>query len=360
MSTPISAEMSTSVGLPPGTLIDEPNASAKLRVLAYGPDKFVEREYTIDKLPSREELTRLGQILWIDVDGNRDANIVRGLGQRFGLHALELEDVNKGGQRPKLEDYGEHLFVVARIIDDDAEELDTEQTNLFLGRGFVVTIQERPGDCFEPVRERIRTARGRIRSAGSDYLAYALLDAAIDHFGVVVEAYGDRLEDLERDVLAGDVDTALPILMDTRHDLHTLRRLAMGTRKLVDKLIAREVELVEDETRTYLRDCQDHSLRLLETIDSFRELGTNLMDLHLALAGQQLNAIMKVLTIMSTIFIPLSFIAGLYGMNFEPGASPLNMPELGWHYGYPFALGLMLVVVLGQLAYFRRRGWLKG
>lgn len=356
MSSPSST---TTVGAPPGTLVEHLDADAPtLRLIAYGPESFSETPLELDGLNVRPAPSERAPVVWLDVVGTGSPAVISMVGERYDLHPLALEDVNNGGQRPKSEDYEGNLFLVLRMIIPDEDELETEQLSLFLGPDFVVTFQERPGDCLEPLRERIRTGRGRIRSRGADYLAYAILDAVIDHVVPVVEDYGDELEGLERLVLAGAKAHTLERLMDLRHELHALRRMALGLRGLVERLSAREQVLVTEDTRTYLRDCHDHALRLLESIDSWREFGSNLMELHFALAGQQLNAVMKVLTIISTIFIPLSFIAGLYGMNFERTSSPLNMPELGWYYGYPAAIVLMLVVVAGQLAYFHRRGWL--
>ena len=347
---------SKSIGAPPGTLVSlDEGSQPVIDVIAYGPDTLDTFEADLGALAKYVE--RREGVLWVDVTGLGDAQVVHTIGKLFELHPLALEDVLNGGQRPKVEVYDEHLFIVTRIV-TPGEPFETEQINLFVGADFVVSFQEQPGDCFEAVRERIRKQRGRVRSCGADYLAYALLDAIVDHFGPVVDRYGDQLEELEGVVLEGDAPDAVPALLSARRDLRVLRRLVRATLAKLEMLLREDLPVITPDTRTYLRDCHDHALRLVDSVESWRELAANLMDVHLALSSQQLNSVMKVLTMIATIFIPLSFIAGVYGMNFDDERSPFNMPELDWYFGYPFALGLMLLVVVGQLVYFRRKGWL--
>jgi magnesium transporter len=302
-------------------------------------------------------------VTWVDVQGLGDVETVRALGDRFDLHGLALEDVINVHQRPKVELYENHVFIVTRMVGGPATDgggADTEQVAMFLGADFLLTFQERSGDCFEPVRERLRHAGGRIRAARADYLAYTLIDAVIDGYFPVLEGYGERVERLE-DAVTARPDAALVAQIHAlKRDLLTLRRAIWPQREMVNALIRDESSLVAEPTRLYLRDCYDHAIQLMDMIETYREIASGLVDLHLSSFSARLNEVMKVLTIIATIFIPLSFITGLYGMNFDPSASRWNMPELGWRYGYPFALGLMGVVAIGLLVYFRRKGWIGG
>lgn len=344
-------------GAPPGTLVAHTQGvESSIAVIAYTEGELRElSEVDAEDLP---QLRDKHSVLWVDVVGLRDAELVRTIGEMFELHPLALEDVLNVEQRPKLDDYGSHLFIVTRIASDPRNSTRTEQISMFVAPGIVITFQERPGDCFEPVRERIRHGRGRIRRVGADYLAYALLDSVVDHYFPIVDAYSERLDRLEDSVLANAGHKEVTALLDVRHDLLALRRVIYGLRDVLAKLLNPDLTAITEDTLVYLRDGHDHALRLLADVDGWRELSASLMEVHRSVAGQQLNSVMKVLTIIATIFIPLSFIAGLYGMNFDPQRSPFNMPELSWYFGYPFALFLMFVVAVVQLVYFRRRGWL--
>jgi magnesium transporter len=241
------------------------------------------------------------------------------------------------------------------------ERLWTEQFSLFLGKGFVLTFQEgRPGDCFDPVREQIRKGVGRLREAGPDHLAYALLDAVIDAYFPVLEAYGESLEDLEEDLLWDPRRQSVIQIHAIKRDLLTLRRAIWPLRDVIGLLLREEPAFILPETHPYLRDCYDHIVQIIDLVETYRELTSSMMDVYLSSVSNRMNEIMKVLTVISTIFIPLSFIAGVYGMNFNPQASPLNMPELNWAWGYPLCLGLMGCVAGALVVYFWRRGWLSG
>jgi magnesium transporter len=236
--------------------------------------------------------------------------------------------------------------------------LETEQFSIFLGKNFVVMFQEQPGDCFDPVRQRIRTDRGIIRSEGPDYLAYALVDAVIDSYYPVLEEYSDRMEALDEAVTDHKPAETIARIHNLRTELLGVRRAIWPHRELVNALIRDPHPLVHDTTRVYLRDCFDHSVQIIDMVETYREMCADLTDYAMTTAGTRLNEIMKVLTIIATIFIPLSFIASLYGMNFSPEASPLNMPELRWYWGYPFALSLMAAVAAALLGYFWHKGWI--
>jgi magnesium transporter len=261
-------------------------------------------------------------------------------------------------QRAKVEEYGDHLYIVLRMV-GPGEHLETEQLSLFLGRNFVLTFQERPGDCFEPVRARLRHSRGRMRDTGADYLAYALIDAIVDAYFPVVDDCGERLEELDEQMSAGHSHDAMAVLHHLRGELMLLRRAIRPLRDELVNLMPDPNALIRPETQFYLRDCYDHTVQLIDLLDTYRELCSDLRDFHLSAVSNRMNEIMKVLTIIATLFMPLSFIAGVYGMNFNT-ALPGNMPELNWPYGYVLSLGLMLLVAGGMVAFFWRRGWLGG
>jgi len=344
-------------GTPPGTVIVDPEAAQPtIRVLAYGPDDVLEEKVS-DPYRVREFFDKRA-VLWVDVEGLGDAATIHTMGEIFGVHRLALEDIVTMHQRPKVEQYGEQLFIVARAVYLE-EHLDTEQISLFVGKNFVLTFQEgRSSDCLEAIRERIRKRGGRIRDAAHDYLVYALLDAIVDSYFPILEEYGERLETLEDDILIHpQVDTVARIHAIKR-DLLTLRRAMWPQRETFNALLRGEASVMTTETRLYMRDCYDHSVQILDLLETYRELGADLIDMYLSMVSNRTNEIMRVLTVISVIFIPLTFIAGVYGMNFDTDKSLWNMPELKWYWGYPFSLLLMLLVALGQLVFFRRKGWL--
>jgi magnesium transporter len=343
-------------GASPGTLVVDPSAiQPVVRFIGYGPDGF--EEHGIPNIDNLESLIGKWPVTWINVDGLADLELLQRLGDIFGLHRLALEDVVNVHQRPKIEDYEDHVFIVTRMIHGEKAPL-TEQVSLFLSDRALLTFQERPGDCFDLVRDRLRKHRGQIRERGADYLAYALLDTVIDGYFPVLEAYGERLETLEDSVLAEPSRDHVVQVHDMKRDLLALRRAIWPQREMLNALTRDSTSFVSDQTQVYLRDCYDHTVQLMDMVETYREIASGLLDIYLSSVGTKMNEIMKVLTIIATIFIPLGFIAGLYGMNFDPEASPWNMPELEWYWGYPLALALMLVVALGLLAYFRHKGWI--
>jgi len=260
-------------------------------------------------------------------------------------------------QRPKVERYEDCLFLVARMM-SLGERLDSEQISIYLGSGFVLTFQERVGDCLDPVRHRIREGAGRIRSQGADYLAYALLDAVIDHYFPVLEELGERLEALEDEVLRHPSPAVISRIHAAKRDLLALRRVVWPQRESLHWLLREPIPLLAEDTRLHLRDCYDHVAHVMDMVETFRELASGLVDAYQSSLSNRMNEVMKVLTIIATIFIPLSFLAGLYGMNFSAESSPWNMPELRFYFGYPLALALMAVVAGVMLIYFRRKGWI--
>jgi magnesium transporter len=345
-------------GQAPGTLRDEPEAPPpRVSLLAYSPDEFEERE-----LESLEEIPALLErwpVTWINVDGVGDAGLIARLGEILGLHPLALEDVVNLGQSAKAEDYDDHLFLVARMV-SMAEHLQTEQVSFFVGERYILSFQECPGDCFEPVRDRIRQARRRLRTHRAGYLAYALLDALVDGYFPVTDAVGDRLAEIEDRVLGTpDREVAQEIQTEKSRLLLLMRAIRPHRVLLEDLLEEEERRYFSEETQLYLRDVLDHTTQVIDILESYREIASDLMSVHLSMLSNRMNEVMKVLTIVAAIFIPLGFIAGLYGMNFSAEASPWNMPELEWYWGYPAALLLMLLVAGGLLLLFRRAGWFR-
>lgn len=343
-------------GAPPGTIEPEATAHAPVvTLMAYGPDALLTE--TINDPAELRGVCGSWPVTWVNVDGLGDADLLQSLGTMFGLHALALEDVVNVHQRPKVEDYEEDLFIVVRMP-VMSDRLHTEQFSLFLGKNFLLTFQEIPGDCLDPVRDRIRRARGRVRNMRSDYLAYALIDAVIDAYFPLVERFADRIEALEDSAVEG-LQPHLPRqILSIRHDLLTLRRAIWPLRETLNTLYREDFEFISDDTRVYLRDCFDHTVQLIDVIESYHEMSGSLMEVYMTSVSNRMNEVMKVLTMIATIFIPLSFIASIYGMNFDTERSPYNMPELSWRYGYPFALGLMGAIGLALLVYFRRKRWL--
>lgn len=344
-------------GTAPGTFARPADAQPTvMRVMAYGPDALHEETLTdVGRLP---ELRSAHPVVWLDVQGLSDIETIRAVGTAFGLHALAVEDVLHTEQRPKTELHKGGAFVVARML-ALAEHYDDEQLAVCIGQGFVVTFQERPGDCLEPVRERIRKSGGRVRLTQADYLGYALLDAVVDHYFPVMELFGNRMEELEERVIRSPrYDVAVEI-RDVKRDLLMLRRAVWPLREALNALSRDSAaDIVAEDVRPYLRDCYDHTVQVVEMVEGYRELAAGLMDLYLSSVSNRMNRIMQVLTVVSTIFIPLTFIAGVYGMNFNPEASPYNMPELGWRWGYVACLGLMALVAGTLLWLFHRAGWL--
>ncbi len=325
-------------------------------MIAYGSDRIVEKD-----ISNPEELGHyLGRwpVVWVQVTGLGDAEVLRGIGTFFNLHKLALEDVVNVHQRPKLESYGEVEYVVVSTALLEGEMI-SEQVSFFLGKDFVLSFEERPGSLLDPIRDRIRTGGGVIRDHGADYLLYALLDTIVDHLFPLLEVYGERLETLEDRAISQPDKRTLSAIHDIRRDLLTLRRMVWPQRDLFNVLVRDPIPSILDETRVYLRDCYDHVTRAIDLIETYREEASSLMEIYLSGLSNRMNQIMKVLTIIATIFIPLSFVTGLYGMNFNPDSSPWNMPELNWYFGYPLVLGLMLLTVLGLLWFFHRRGWIE-
>jgi magnesium transporter len=334
-----------------------PNAvTPVVRFIAYSETEVVEKSgATIAEIADARDTY---PVLWVDVAGLGDASLIQELGELFGFHRLALEDVFNTHQRPKVEEFTDHLFLIARMV-DDTTDVDTEQMAFFLGRNFLVTFQEYNGDCLDQVRARIRDGKGRIRRSGPDYLCYAVIDGIIDDYFPVLEACGDKLENIEDRIVANPESRHIKELHDLKRDLLVLRRAIWPHREMINALIRDEHELFAEATRIYLRDGYDHTVQLMDIVETYREIASGLVDVYISSMSARLNEIMKVLAVVGTIFMPLSFIASYYGMNFDTKASPWNLPELGWRYGNLFALALMITAAVGMVWYFAHKRWIE-
>ena len=347
-------------GTSPGTLQQvetRPGSPLRMFVVDYTASEFTERELATAE-DSREFLER-DTLTWIHVQGDAEPETMRQLGTVFGLHALALEDVINTGQRPKIDDYDEQMFIALTHTARDPESGDVslEQLSVFAGRNFLVSFHPGAIDPFAPVRRRLRNNAGRIRGRGIDYLLYSLLDLVVDEGFPVLESLGDELEQLEDELLEKPTRDLLPRLHRLKRTLLVMRRMLWPQREVLGKLLRDDSGIISDDIQVYYRDCYDHTIQIMELIETYRDVITGLLDIYLSSVSYRLNETMRVLTVIATIFIPLTFIVGVYGMNFQHVDSPWAMPELRWYYGYPLVWLLMIGVLVGMLVYFRRRKW---
>ena len=344
-------------------LVDGQVRKPEIQVIEYDKDGLVEREILgIDELPEHFDRRK---VTWINIDGLGDVEALKMLGERFKLHPLALEDVLNTGQRPKIELTSDYVFICVQMVyQDNAHTICGEQVSLFLGKNVLVTVQEEGKyDVFDPVRERIRSGRGFIRKSGADYLAYALLDSIIDHYYPVLESLGSAIEDLEDELLKKPSREMMFTLHDYKRSLTQMRRFVWPLRDVVNGLLHDSSIFITPPTKVFLRDCYDHTVQLMDFVESYKELTAGLMELYHSSVGLRTNEVMRVLTVVTSIFIPLTFIVGIYGMNFAPESTdgrrlPLNMPELYQPYGYIGLMVIMLVIGVVQLVLFRKMKWL--
>lgn len=342
-------------GLAPGTLIhigEHSGRGIKLSVMDYHAEMCEEKEIT-SIVESTCLVDRAG-VRWIDVEGLHEIEIIQQMGECQGLHPLVLEDILNTYQRPKVEDYGNYLYIVLKMLrTGEKGEIVTEQVSLILGSNFLISFQEGvEGDVFNPVRERLRSGKGRMREMGSDYLAYALMDAIVDNYFVVLENVGERIEELEDAVVADPCPETVREIHRLKREVILLRKAVWPLREVIGALERRESRLISETVVVYLRDLYDHSIQVIDSIEVSRDMLAGMLDVYLSSISNRMNEIMKFLTIIGTIFIPLTFIAGVYGMNFQ------FMPELQWKWGYFACLFLMLAVAVSLLVYFKRKKWL--
>lgn len=356
MNTKLIRKRSKKTGLPPGALVhigDKKTEPVKISVIDYDENQFreLDAKSVEDCFPFKDTPT----VTWINIDGIHNVDVVEKIGMHFNIHPLVLEDIVTPGQLPKMEDAEEYLFIVLKMLTYSEKdiELTTEQVSLLVGKNYVISFQEsKEGDVFDPIRERIRTAKVRMRKLGPDYLAYSLMDAVIDNYFIILEKIGEKIESLEEELLAGPSSAHIKQIHTLKRDLLFLRKSVWPLREVVSCMEKGDTALVHESTEIYLRDLYDHIIQVMDTIETFRDMVSGILDLYLSSTSNKLNEVMKVLTIIATLFIPLTFVVGVYGMNFD------YMPELKSKWGYPLIWAAMLLIAGGMLMYFKKRKWL--
>ncbi len=346
---------SRKAGLPPGSFVHVGSRMAErttIDLFTYTQDAYGEIAATgVDEILARVDPA---SICWINVSGLSEIGAIEKIAARFGLHPLTTEDILNTGQRPKIEDHGDYLFAAVRMLypDDGGEGILYEQVSIILGENYVLTFQEGGRDVFDPVRERIRTAKGRIRGSGPDYLAYSLLDAVVDQYYVVLEKIGEHVEETEDRLVTDTTPDILRTIHGIKNEMLFLRRIIWPLRDVVAFLARGDSPLIQSGTTLYFRDVYDHAIQAIDYTELYRDIVSSMLDTYLTSLSNKMNEVMKVLTVFATIFIPLTFVVGIYGMNFE------YMPELRWRWGYPALWAFMGVAVASMIMYFRRRRWI--
>ena len=342
-------------GMPPGTVLyTGPRKLEKAAIDIIDYDGGGLREFEAASVEDCTPFKDTPTVTWMNVTGLHDVKIIEELGERFGLHPLVMEDIVSTGQRPKFEDFGTYAFMVLKTLHkaDAVGEILTEQISLILGPSFVISFQEIEVDPFGHVRERIRSGKGRIRTMGPDYLAYALIDAIVDHYFVVLETLGDEIEVIGEETVNDPTPSTLQTIQTLKRELSHLRRSVWPLREVISGFQRGESVLLAEKTEIFLRDAYDHTIQVMDTVEAFRDMVSGMFDTYLSSVSNRMNEVMKVLTIIATIFIPITFVAGVYGMNFQ------RMPELAWPWAYPAALLVMVAIALVMIAYFKRKRWL--
>jgi magnesium transporter len=346
---------STKAGLPPGTLVhvgERKTEAVRITYLDYDEQNMQEKQVaSIEEcFPFKSTPT----VTWINIDGLHDVKLIEKLGRQFEVHPLVLEDILNTGQRPKVEDFDKYIYVVLKMLrySDEEQGVQAEQVSLVLGPNYVISFQEMVGDIFEHIRDRIRNSKGRIRKMRCDYLMYALLDAVVDGYFGILEKLGERIESMEEELVSSPSEKTLEQIHRLKREMIFLRKSVWPLRELISGLQRTESSLIKESTGLYLRDVYDHTIQVIDTVEGFRDMVSGMLDIYLSSISNRMNAVMKVLTIIATIFIPLTFIAGIYGMNFK------YMPELERHWAYPLVLLVMGLVAIVMLIYFRRKRWL--
>lgn len=349
-------KLKSKLGMAPGTPVFtglQKMSKVDIAAICYSEDAFYEsKPKTIDEVI--DTLKKSKGVAWINIDGLHDVAAIEAICGYLDIHKLTVEDILSVGQRPKLEDYSHYLHVVLKEItfDTELETIEHEQISFILKGNVLVTFQERTGDVFDGVRKRIREGKGNVRKRGADYLLYALLDNVVDNYFVVLESFGEKLDDLETELLENPDKNTLTKLHNFRRETLGLRRTVYPLREMVAAFEKLEEPLFSHNNKVFTRDLYDHAIKVIETVEIYRDMTSSLLDLYINSVSNKMNEIMKVLTIMTSLFIPLSFIAGVYGMNFD------NMPELHHKYGYYIVWGVMIVVFIGLLVFLKRRKWM--
>lgn len=342
-------------GMEPGSLVyigEQKSDTVKINLIDYDEKKLSEKELKSaeETFPSKTSKT----VSWINISGVHKVDVIEKVGKHFGLHPLLLEDVVNTQQRPKVEDYGDYLFFVLKMLSFDEKTKSTivKQVCLVLGKTYVISFLESEGDVFDPVRDRLRSGKTRIRKQGPDFLAYSLIDSIVDNYFGILEQIGEKIENLEDQIAEHPRQSLLNQLFKLKREVTTMRKAIFPLREVIAKTENGDSSLIKQETLIYLRDVYDHTVSMIDNIDTYRDIMSSMVDIYLSGQSNRLNEVIKLLTVISTIFMPITFIASIYGMNFR------NMPELGWHYGYYLALGVMAVISLVMVIYFMRKKWL--
>ena len=345
---------SDKIGLPPGTLVHI--GEKKVEEVRIGIFEYDQQTFSYHDFVQPEECcsSSPGKLVWINVDGLHNVELIDDIGKRFDIHSLVLEDIANTGQRAKIDEFDDYLYVVLKMINYHSESgvIEEEQLSLILGDRYLLSFQEKIGDIFNPIRERIKSTKSKIKRKGCDYLMYSLIDAVVDHYYLFTERIGEEIEELEEDLFGDHADDILPRIHGMKKKLIYARKSMLQLREVMSSLVRSESDLVDEAMKIYFRDVHDHLMHLVEQVDIFREMVSGMLDAHLTNMSNKMNEVMKMLTVISTIFIPLTFLVGVYGMNFS------YMPELQWKWGYPAVWGIMLIVMVLMVLFFRGRKWL--
>jgi magnesium transporter len=345
---------SKKAGQAPGTVVfvgEQKVEEIRITLIDYDENQYNERE--IENIEDCFSYKDSPSISWINIDGVHQVDVIEKLGDHFVLHPLLLEDVVNTQQRPKLDEFDDHLFIVLKMFffSEVENKLEGEQISFIVGSNFVISFQERQGDFFEQVRERLRKGKGRIRRKGSDYLAYCLIDAIVDSYYTILETLGEHIESLQEELVSEPKQEDLQIIQDLKRDMLFIRKSVWPLREVIGGLVRSESTLIKEDVLVYVRDVYDHVIQAIDTIETYRDMLSAMLDIYLSSVGNRMNEVMKVLTIIATIFIPMTFLAGIYGMNFK------YMPELEWRYAYLVFWIVVSVVLIAMIAYFKRKKW---
>lgn len=350
----VTKHLAKKAGLPPGTMMyigDAPSEEVRISVIDYGPGQITEvaEAQVRDVFPYRQTQT----VTWVNVDGLHRTDVVKSIGEYFGIHHLVLEDVVNTTQRPKLEIHDRYLFITLRPIqyDEEAGEIQSTQSSLIVGETFLLSFNQREAGMFDPIRERIRQGPGRLRKCGTDYLAYSLVDLVVDNYFVIIEKLSEKIETVEDELITAPRRETLQTIHRLKTDMIALRKSVWPLREVVNRMLNGDIPIITDSTRPYLRDVYDHTIHASEIIETFRDIVSGMIDIYLSSVSNRLNEVMKVLTVIATVFMPLTFLSGWYGMNFK------NMPELNSPWGYPAVIGAAFLTVVGMLTFFKRMKW---
>lgn len=348
-------------GLAPGSLIHigaKKSEKVEITVIDYNSEVYNEKELkTIEEVyPYRDSPTAS----WININGLHETNILEKIGNHFGVHPLVLEDILNTNQRPKIDEFEDYIFVVLKMLtyNEQKQKIESEQISIIIGYNFVISFQEQSGDVFEPLRKRLTNEKSRIRKCGADYLAYAILDAIVDNYFIILEHLEERVDLLEDSLLKNPSQNTLHEINRIKREVIFLTRSIWPLREVIGTLSKGDSTLIDKNTLLYIRDVYDHIVQLIDTLENFKDLISQMLDIYLSSINNKMNEIIKVLTIIATVFMPLTFIVGLYGMNFNTETSPWNMPELNWYWGYPFTLLTMAFIAIIMLFFFKKKKWI--